>query len=133
MTALLDVNIFIYAAGSPHPHREPSQRLLERVLQGRVEAVSDSEILQEVLYRFWRLNKIELGVQLVRRVVEILPGLLPVEARDGVLAANLLQQHPALEPRDAIHAAVMLNHGITHLYSFDHHFDKIPGLTRLEP
>jgi hypothetical protein len=28
---------------------------------------------------------------------------------------------------------VMLNHGLTHLYSYDHHFDHIPGITRLVP
>ncbi|MDP3722932.1 MAG: type II toxin-antitoxin system VapC family toxin [Candidatus Omnitrophota bacterium] len=133
MTVFIDVNVIMYAAGGSHPHQAPSQRLLEGVLQGRVEAISDTEILQELLYRFWRLNKVELGAQLVRQVVEILPNLLPVESRDGVLAAALLNQHPVIEPRDAIHAAVMLNHGLTRLYSYDHHFDHIPGLTRLVP
>lgn len=133
MSALIDVNVVMYAVGAPHPHREPSARLLERVVRGEVEAVSDSEVLQEVLYRFWRLRQIDVAVNIVNRVVSIIPVVLPVDAGDAVLAGSLLAQHPEIEPRDAIHAAVMMRHRITHLYSYDRHFDAIPGLTRLEP
>lgn len=133
MKVFIDVNIVMYAAGGPHAHREPSARLLERIVHGEVEAVSDTEILQEVLYRFWRLNQIKVAVKMIDQVVQLIPALLPIEASDGILAASLLSQHPQIEPRDAVHAAVMLRHRITHLYSYDRHFDAIPGLTRLEP
>ena len=133
MKVFLDVNIIMYAAGGPHAHREPSARLMERIVRGDVEAVSDAEILQEILYRFWRLHQIETAVKMIEQAVQLIPVLLPVEASDGVLAASLLSQHPRIEPRDAVHAAVMLRHRITHLYSYDRHFDAVPGLTRLEP
>ena len=133
MRVFIDANIVRCAAGGPHPHREPSARLLERIVHGDAEAVSDSEILQEVLYRFWRLNQVEVAVKIVDQVVQLIPVLLPVEASDGILAASVLSQYPQIEPRDAIHAAVMLRHRITHRYSYDRHFDAIPGLKRLEP
>ena len=133
MKVFIDVNIFMYAAGSSHPHQEPSKRLLERIGHGDLEAVSDTETLQELLYRFWHLKQVSHGVALVHQVVRIVPTLLPIEKADVVLAARLLTAHAGLEPRDAIHAAAMLNRGITHLYSYDRHFDAIPGLTRLEP
>ena len=34
--------------------------------------------------------------------------------------------------RDAVHAAVMLNHGIRRLASFDRGFDAVPGVERLD-
>ena len=34
---------------------------------------------------------------------------------------------------DAFTASQMLACGITEIYSFDHHFDKIKGITRIEP
>ncbi len=35
--------------------------------------------------------------------------------------------------RDAVHAATMLNNGLTHIISADRHFDIIEGITRLDP
>jgi len=34
---------------------------------------------------------------------------------------------------DAYHAALMADIGLTEIYSFDPHFDRAPGITRLEP
>ncbi|MBI3021628.1 MAG: type II toxin-antitoxin system VapC family toxin [Candidatus Omnitrophica bacterium] len=133
MNVFVDVNVVMYAAGGPHPHKEPSMRFLRRAALGELEAVSDTEVLQELLYRYWHVKIIEQGVALVEHVVQVVPIILPVAKADVLLARTLLTQHRALEPRDAIHAAVMFNHGITQLYSYDRHFDSIPGLRRLEP
>jgi predicted nucleic acid-binding protein len=37
-----------------------------------------------------------------------------------------------ISPRDAIHAAVMLNHEIEWIATFDSDFDRIPGIRRLK-
>ena len=123
----------MYAAGGLHPHKEPSTRLLRQIAEGELEVVSDTEVLQELLYRYWHLRILERGLKLVEQVVSIVPVILPVATPDVVLASTLLTQHRRLEPRDAIHAAIMLNHGISRLYSYDRVFDLVPGLMRLEP
>ena len=133
MRVFLDVNVVMYAAGSSHPYREPSAQLLRRIAQGELDVVTDAEVLQELLYRYWHLNALSQGLTLVERVVGMMPDILPVTAPDMVLATTLLRQHRRLEPRDAVHAGVMLSHGITHLYSYDRLFETIPGFTRLEP
>lgn len=133
MSAFLDVNVIMYAAGEPHPHKEPSIQFLQRVAHGALDILTDAEALQEILYRYWRLKRVAQGTALVEQVIRLVPNILPVEKADAVLASTLLTQHPRIEPRDAVHAAVMLNHGLTHLYSYDHHFDSIPDLKRLEP
>lgn len=133
MKVFLDVNIVMYAAGGPHPHKIPSLTLLEQVSNGQIEAVSDAEVLQELLYRYWHVKLLEQGALLVEHTVRLVPTILPVVIADLLLAGSLLREYRHLEPRDAVHAAIMLNHGLTHLYSYDRHFDAIPGLTRLEP
>lgn len=133
MRVFVDVNIVMYAAGRAHPHKEPSARLLQQVAHEQLEAVTDAEVLQELLYRYWHLQVLEQGIALVNHVVRVFPAILSVGKPDVVLAGSLLTRHRGLEPRDAVHAAIMLNHGLTHLYSYDHHFDAIPGLKRLEP
>lgn len=133
MKAFLDVNIFIYATGGLHPHQEPSARLLLDVARGSLDAVTDTEALQELLYRYWHLRLLGQGLTLARHVASAVPTILPVAKPDLLVAMSLLTDHPKIEPRDAVHAAVMINHGITQLYSYDRHFDAIPGLKRLEP
>jgi predicted nucleic acid-binding protein len=34
---------------------------------------------------------------------------------------------------DAYHAVVLLHRGLDEVLSFDRHFDRIPGITRIEP
>jgi predicted nucleic acid-binding protein len=135
MKVFVDVNVVMYAAGAAHPYQAPSQRLLQRIAQRRddLDAVIDAAILQELLYRFWHRRVVEHGVTLVRQLVQVIPTILPVRNTDMVAASEMLLQHPEIEPHDAIHAAIMLTHGIAQLYSYDRHFDLIPGLTRLEP
>jgi predicted nucleic acid-binding protein len=43
----------------------------------------------------------------------------------------LCAKNAALGVRDAIHAAVVLNHDITHIATFDRAFDRVKGTKRL--
>ena len=44
-------------------------------------------------------------------------------------ACDLLERHPQLRPRDAVHAATMLNNGIESILTADSHFDNLAGIT----
>jgi len=133
MKVFIDANIFIYAAGREHAFKTASLRVLREVGAGRIEAATDTEVLQELLYRHWRAGAAQEGLRLCDHVLGVVADVLPIAKADIVVARQLLGEHPQIEPRDAVHAAVMLNHGLTRLYSYDHHFKSIPGLTRLEP
>lgn len=136
MTSLkifIDTNIFIYAAGRPHPHKEPSAKLLKQIAQGEAQGLSSVEVGQELLYRYWHIKMPEAGFQIMDYFLEIMGPVLPVVKPDISLAKRLMQEHGRLPPRDAIHAAVMLNHAITRIYSYDRHFDLIEEIKRLEP
>ena len=37
-----------------------------------------------------------------------------------------------ISARDAVHAAVMLNHDVESIASFDSRFDRVPGISRLK-
>jgi predicted nucleic acid-binding protein len=49
---------------------------------------------------------------------------------DTSLALQLLEDHGALSARDALHAAVMKNHGIEVIATFDKDFDAVAGIRR---
>lgn len=130
---LLDANVLMYAGGAEHPNRAPSLDLLARVAQGDVDAAADVEVLQELLHRYRALGRWSDGrrvYDLARRIVPIWLGI-DAAVLDG--ARRLLDDHPALVARDALHAAVYFNVGATAFCSYDRDFDKIPGLRRVEP
>jgi predicted nucleic acid-binding protein len=54
---LIDANIFMYAAGAEHPHKEPSRRFLEQVARGEVDAALDAEVLQEILHWYRAIKR----------------------------------------------------------------------------
>ena len=58
----LDANIFMYAAGAEHPYKAPCVEILARLEVGELQAVINTEILQEMLYRYSRLKLPRKGV-----------------------------------------------------------------------
>lgn len=129
----IDTNIPIYASGNLHPHKQPSSNLLKKVALGQQVGVSSSEVLQEILYRYWAIHQPEKGRLVFESFLKIVPVILSVTKQDAVLALNLLIQHPQLSPRDAIHLAVMKRHGLIIIYSYDRHLDEVEGIKRVEP
>jgi predicted nucleic acid-binding protein len=129
-TVFLDTNVFLYAIGAQHPLKAPSQRILERVGDGELDAVSSTEVVQEILYVLIRRGFRETGLKLARHTTQLLGGLLPVTQDDLLTACDLIELYPALPTRDAIHAATMLNNGISEIVTADGHFDNVRGIRR---
>lgn len=130
MKVFIDSNIPMYAAGSAHPHREPSIRFLRRVQSGDVEGCTSTEVLQEILYRYSALRRRDVAAQVYDLFVEICPVVLDVTLADTDLARNLLLDVESISARDAVHAAVMRNHSIDRIASYDTGFDDVPGVQR---
>jgi uncharacterized protein len=57
--------------------------------------------------------------------------VLSIEHEDVEAAKDLLLRYTSLSARDAVHAAVMLHHGIERIMTFDRGFDAHPGIERL--
>lgn len=133
MPVYLDANVFVYAAGRPHPLKEPCVAVLRRVEAGDLVATTSTETLQELLHVYQRRGLATAGATLVRQVMALLPDILPVETADLGVAADLVEAHPDLPARDAVHAAVARRHGIATIVSADKHFDGLGELTRTDP
>jgi predicted nucleic acid-binding protein len=122
---LVDSNIFTYAAGREHANRRASGEFLERVAQGTVKAAIDAEVLQEVVRRYTALKRWEKGRLVYDAARTLFPDVLPVtaEVKDG--ARRLLDSHPGMGARDAVHAAVVDVYGLKGICSYDRDFDRI--------
>ncbi len=130
---LVDANVLMYAAGAPHPHKDPSTAFLERVATGEVDAVVDAEILQEILQRYRALDRWEEGRRVFDLTRTLFPVVLPVTAEVMDRARLLLDAYPHLMARDALHAGVVFEHELEGLCSYDRDFDPVAGVRRVEP
>lgn len=130
----IDVNIPMYAAGAIHPLREPSQRVIMAIATGQLDAVTDAEIFQEILYRYLHIGKREKGLMVFDHFYRIMVGrILPIEDADVQQARNLAERYVTLSARDIIHVGVMRRHQLRDIITADTSFDEIEGVRRLDP
>src|SRR5216684_1911955 len=111
--ALLDTAVPMYAAGTPHPYRDACQLVMTEIASGRMQAVIDAEVIQEILHRYGALARYADAANMARDLMTLVPQVLPVTAADMQTAVTHFQQYApqGVRARDAIHAAVMRNHG----------------------
>ena len=132
MRVFIDSNIPMYVAGRDHPNREPARRLLERVRSSEIEACTSTEVLQEILYRYAALRRLDLAREVYDLFAQLCPVVVPVTLADTDRAKVMLGEVKGVGVRDAIHASVMLNNDVEEIATFDAGFDGIPGIVRTD-
>jgi uncharacterized protein len=128
---LVDSNVPMYLVGAPHPHKVDAQRWVEKLLSDRQRLVSDAEVLQEILHRYIAINRRDAIQPAFDSLLGIVDEVLAVDRAVLERAKTIVFGHPRLSARDAVHLAVMAQHGIDRILSFDTGFEGFPGITRL--
>lgn len=129
----LDANIIMYAIGTDHPVKSGCIAVLKQVEVGAIQVVTNVEVLQELLHRYYSLGRYEVADQAFTNLKTLCEQILPVLESDLDRAYTILREQPLISVRDAIHAATMLHNGLHTIISTDRHFDVIPGITRIDP
>jgi uncharacterized protein len=129
----LDANVIMYALGGPHPLQQPCRKILEQTKSGNLLLVSDTEVLQEILYRYFSIQRAALAETAYTAVKDMCVEILPVTLSAMDRALDLLKNDPTITTRGAVHAGVMQHFGLSVIISADTHFDRIPGIRRLDP
>ena len=132
-TYFIDTNIFIYAKGKDHPLKPACVSMIKRIGESEITAIINTEIIQEILYRYQSIKNLPAGISLAKQAMQMCSLILPVSAADLSLALDILEAHPQIQTRDAFHAATMINSGIKEILSTDSHFDLIPEIRRIAP
>ena len=128
---LVDSNIPMYLVGSPHPHKADAQRWLERLVSDRERLVTDAEVLQEILHRYVAINRRDSIQPAFDALLGVVDQVLDITRSTTERAKQIVQGHRQLSARDAVHLAIMEQHGINRILSFDSGFDGFPGIARL--
>lgn len=127
---LIDSNIPMYLVGAAHPHKVDSLRLLEQFISERRRLVSDAEVLQEILHRYVAIDRRDAIQPALDALLGIVDEIFPIAASIVERAKAIVLGRRRLSARDALHVAVMEEHGIKEILTFDTGFDGYPGIVR---
>lgn len=127
----VDSNIPMYLVGAAHPNKDAARLLLEECIAGGERLVTDAEVLQEILHRYYAIQRPDAIQPAFDTLLAVVDETFPVERADVEQGKELLLGIPQLSARDAIHAAVMRRRRVTRLLSFDTGFDRVIGIERV--
>ena len=134
MTEILIESDLLLAVIKKEDHLKPAaETILEKIESGQLKGVYASTVaLQEII--FWFYNR-QLLSQLTQ-AVNVMTHLCNVEwvpiTPEICLIASLLIDEYKTSPFDAYHAATAIPRDKT-ILSAEHIYDKIKGITRIEP
>ena len=128
---LVDSNIPMYLIGAPHAHKSDVRRLLEKVISERQSLVTDAEVLQEILHRYVAIDRRDAIQPAFDALIGIVDQVLAVDRSIAERAKQIVLGYRQLSARDAVHIAVMEQHGIEQIMTFDSGFDGFPGISRV--
>jgi predicted nucleic acid-binding protein len=128
---LIDSNVPMYLVGAAHAHKVDAQRLLEKLVSERRRLVTDAEVLQEILHRYVAINRRDAIQPAFDALLGVVDDVLPIDHSTAERAKKIVLGHKSLSARDAVHLAIMEQHQIEEILSFDTGFDGFPGVRRL--
>lgn len=127
----VDSDVPMYLVGASHPHKADAQRALERLVSARERLATDAEVLQEILHRYVAIDRRAAIQPAFDALLGVVDDVFPVDARTVERAKTIVLARQRLSARDALHVAVMEQHGIARILSFDDGFDDVPGIERV--
>jgi len=127
----IDSNVPMYLVGAAHPHKIDSQRLVEKAIGDGERLVTDVEVMQEILHRYTAINRRDAIQPAFEVLLGVIDEVFPVELRDLQPARDIVLAMRDLSARDALHVALMEQHSITKILTFNTSFDSVPGIERV--
>ena len=121
----------MYLVGAPHQHKVDAQQQIEKLLNERERLVTDVEVLQEILHRYAAIDRRDAIQPAYDVLLAIVDQVFPIELASVQRAKDIVLGSRQLSARDALHLAVMQQHSIARILSFDTGFDGFPGITRI--
>jgi predicted nucleic acid-binding protein len=111
--------------------KEQAKRIVQNLSEGKEEVITTVVHISEII------NILKKGMA-KEQLTETILGLFMLDnvriidvTKDAYFAAVALGNDFKLEPNDALAIDTMQQNNISEIYSFDEHFNKIEGITRL--
>ena len=130
---VVDTTVLVYAKGADHPLRDPCRDLIAAVAEGRVEATTSAEVIQEFVHVRARRRDRGDAAALGRDYAELLSPLLAITRPHLEQGLSLFEQVEPLGAFDAVLAATSVATGAAALVSADTAFGAVPDLRHVAP
>jgi predicted nucleic acid-binding protein len=121
----------MYLVGSAHPNKIAAEQALTALIARREKLVSDAEVLQEILHRYSAIGRLDAIQPAFDALLGLVDEIFPIEAENVQGAKIILLGKYHLSARDAIHLAVMAEHDVQRILSFDQGLDRYPNVRRI--
>lgn len=131
---LLDTSVLLrHLTGDNADHSPRASALVSRISAGEVVVRVTEQVMFEAgftLERTYKVSKADIRDALLDFIA-----LPAVQLPGKLLWPQILDLyvHTPLSIVDAYHVVFMEQHGLTEIVTFDKDFDRIPGITRIEP
>ena len=123
----------MYAAGASHAYRDACRAILERIADGRLDAVTSIEVVQEIGHRYVSIRQPDLARELTMATLDLFAPVLPITHAVMRRVPDLMARYPALDSRDLVHVATCIHEGITQIVSADRAYDAVSEVRRIDP
>ena len=133
MTVFIDTAVIMYAGGSDHPMQAPCSRIMEAIDTGQLQAVTSTEVVQEIVHRFLSIRQPDVAVAMADVALSLFAPVLPMTHALMRRVPDLARRYPGLDARDLVHVATCVHEGITKIISPDRGFDQVKELRRIAP
>ena len=130
---VLDTTVLVYAKGTDHPLRDPCRELIAAIAEGRIEATTTVEVIQEFVHVRARRRERDDAAALGRDYAELLSPLLSVTFEALLRGMALFVTTPRLGAFDAVLAAASTAVDAAALVSADTAFANLPGIPHIVP
>jgi hypothetical protein len=121
----------MYLVGSAGSRKVDAQLAVQRLISQRERLVTNAEVFQEILHRYSAIKRLDAIQPAFDAILKIVDEVLAVDLATVERAKQIVFAYRRLSARDAVHLAVMEQHGIERVLSFDSGLDVFPGITRL--
>ena len=115
----VDSNVFIYAVGRPHPHRDQATQFFIDALSDNIPLCTSAEVMQELLHVFHPVGRSRPLNEAMALIEAYGFEVWPLEDDDVALACRLRDAHPSLSARDLCHLASCRRRGVREVMTFD--------------
>lgn len=128
----VDTNVLIYALGAEHPAREPARRILAAVAEGRANATTTTDVIQEFAHVYSRRRPRSDAARHALRYVALLEPLAVIGPAELERGLGLFERYAGLGAADAVLAATAQASQAQAFVSADRAFAAVDDLPFLE-
>lgn len=130
---MLDTTVLVYPVGKAHPLRDPCRRFIAAAADGRVNATTTAEVIQEFVHVRARRTTRSEASSLGADYAQLLSPLLANVEAELMSGLQLFAGVDGLGAFDAVLSAIALSRGADALISADAAFARVPGMTHIHP